>query len=726
MKGLLTDRTKDYLFILLLAIIAYWPVSFMVFSVKNDAIHYFLAMRYNTSEAIQHGYFPSWTSYINMGYPLHADMQSGVWNPVVFLMSLIRKYDIYWLQAETIITIIISGISMYHLLKYFKLNRKVVLTVSAAYMLNGYITDAGQFLNWLYAAAYLPFVFLSVIRCFDSFKIKDAFLLGLSFSLMLLSSYPADFILLFYILLAFIIIAFIRYKKQNGTRQAVRLFGRQIVISAACFIIICLPAIISYIPFIQSITRGTGVDVDTALINSLAPVNLISFATPWPTLNATWHQYTDPLIRNCYPGIVLLIFLIFFLLQKKKKSFLQKFLLGMFVFFLLFSFGKLGGIRVLSYYTLPLMNTFRHPANAKLFFIFAGQLIAAFAIHDFFTNISFNKALLRRITLVSLSIILSMMLIGFFKGHIWDSVQSLFGDESGSGKYVLKKIKDNLSFFDLLFLNAAWLTIILFTFYWLLKKEKLKKYLVPVVIAEMLIVAQGMIPLTYVRQSAPEQVQEIINRQPSGYPLPDISNTIAEYSENGMKYFDISGCLNPYNKKPGRSDYIITPANLSTQEIFWDYTAFRKKIIQYPLLYFADTFYATKDTSAFILSASLKKAAITESLILSNQTYSPDSNASILLKKFLPGKVVLETENVNPSFLVFLQNKYPNWVAYVNGQKTTIFKTNLSFMGLHLPAGRNNIEFIYKDNYLKLLGLISVLFVLSSLIYIYIPSKKEN
>ena len=49
----LNRKYQDYLFIIILALLAYWPVSFMLFSVKNDAINYFLAMRYNTSEAIQ-------------------------------------------------------------------------------------------------------------------------------------------------------------------------------------------------------------------------------------------------------------------------------------------------------------------------------------------------------------------------------------------------------------------------------------------------------------------------------------------------------------------------------------------------------------------------------------------------------------------------------------------------------------------------------------------------
>src|SRR5215203_1400281 len=140
---------KDYCFILCIIIIIYWPVALMVFSLKNDAINYFLAIRYNISDSIQNGFFPFWSSYINLGYPLHGDMQSGVWNPLVLLLSLIRKYDIYWLHTETIIVIFIAGISIYHLLKYLKLDKVITLAGSTAYLANGYIVDSGQFLNWL-------------------------------------------------------------------------------------------------------------------------------------------------------------------------------------------------------------------------------------------------------------------------------------------------------------------------------------------------------------------------------------------------------------------------------------------------------------------------------------------------------------------------------------------------------------------------------------------------
>jgi Bacterial membrane protein YfhO len=723
MKAITNSKLSDYFFIIMVAIIAYWPVSFMLFSVKNDAINYFLAMRYNTSEAIQHGYFPSWLPYINMGYPAHGDVQAGVWNPVVILMSFIRKYDIYWLQVETIVTIIISGIGMYHLLKHFKFKRNVVLTISAAYMLNGYITDSGQFLNWLYAAAYLPFVFLYAIRCFESFKIKDAFLLGLFYSFMLLSAYPSDFIQLGYILAAYIVVIFFKHQKNHSVKISAGVFVKQLAVAAISFLIICLPALISYVPFIRSIDRGSGVDLGTALTNSMAPVNFISFATPWPTLKATFNQYTDPLIRNCYPGIILLLFFILSLVSKQKKTLLHWFLFGIFLFFILFSLGKLGGIRVLSFQFLPLMDTFRHPANSKLFFVFAAQLIAAFYINDYFTLPSFNKLLLRRVTLFSIALVTTAVIISFLAGNIADTITRFFaGNED---RQSLKQLMTNLSFTDLLLLNCLLLLATLLVFYLALKKNSLKKYLLPLVVVEMLITAQLMLPLTYARTSTPKETQAILYQQPKGYPIPDANASIASFSADGMKYFDIIGCLNPYNKQPGRSDYIITPSNLSSQQNFWENIPLRNKIIQYPLFYFADTIYAVKDTTSFISSVAQNKAAI---IAFENRhTVSGQATTgNIRILKFAPGHVDIETEKADSSFLVFLQNHYPNWSAYVNGKENPLVKTNLTFMGLPLPAGKNRIEFVYKSGYLKILSSISVLYILCWFVYIYKSNKRKN
>lgn len=113
-------RNSLYYLLLLLVLvwIAYWPISFYIYSLKNDALNYFLPVRKLVSESYHHGILPLWTPYLNLGYPIHGDMQSGVWNPVVQLFSLFGSYHLYTLQLETILYVYASGAGMFYLLKY--------------------------------------------------------------------------------------------------------------------------------------------------------------------------------------------------------------------------------------------------------------------------------------------------------------------------------------------------------------------------------------------------------------------------------------------------------------------------------------------------------------------------------------------------------------------------------------------------------------------------------
>src|SRR4051812_20415090 len=89
-----------YFLLFFIGIVAYWPLSLQVFSLKNDAITYFLPFRFQISESIRNGFFPFWSPYIYTGLPLHADIQSGAWNPVVLLISLFTRYNMSVLEFE--------------------------------------------------------------------------------------------------------------------------------------------------------------------------------------------------------------------------------------------------------------------------------------------------------------------------------------------------------------------------------------------------------------------------------------------------------------------------------------------------------------------------------------------------------------------------------------------------------------------------------------------------
>lgn len=704
------QRFYPYFFLAAVAIIAYWPMSLMIFSAKNDAIHYFLAMRHNSSEMIRHALFPGWTPYINLGYPLHGDIQSGAWNPFVFFMSLLRQYDLYWLHTEIILVNIMAGVGMYRLLRYLRMDLEISLGMAIAYMLSGYMSDAGQFLNWLYAGALIPFVFHYALRATRTFQWKDAAGLGLFFSLLLLCGYPADTILCAYLLLAWFIVSLIRSARGKNRRYAIQKHLIVAGISALSFLLICLPALVSFLEFFPLVRRGAGVEWYMAASNSLAPANLVSFLYPWITLKGGAFSETDPLIRNCYMGILALVALASCFLANSRERPLQRFLAWTALVFLVFALGKFGGLRWITYQVLPMMDTFRHPANAKLFVIFAAQLLAAFSLEKIFAAPAdlkkFRIGLLLAALLSGILFILSLIMGNpgqIFRGGI----NPLNFREQWGG-------------WDLLTLNTLFLLALIVASLFFLKKYAARA-LPWLVAVEMILMVQVMMPLTYVRHYRVGRAEALLKQQPRGYPLPSLETTLAENSEGAMRYFEEIGCINPYNKRIGRADYIITPSNLASQEAFWEDSLLREEIMNRPLFYFADTVFHSSDSSGFLEYAGDRAAIWTGR----EETQATGSSGEIRMVSFGPMRMELETSSTGPGILVFMQNYYPRWTAHVNGSELEVHRMNRSFMAVMLAPGRNNLVFEYHTQDLEIMGIISLLAFLAAFSMLVIRKIKK-
>src|SRR5687767_6862056 len=97
-----------------LSCIFFWPFTFQLLSLKNDALTYYYPIRTLISDALNNGELPLWTPYINMGYPLHADLQSGAWNPVIWLFSFLTDYSLAAFHWEFLFYIAFTGIGFYY------------------------------------------------------------------------------------------------------------------------------------------------------------------------------------------------------------------------------------------------------------------------------------------------------------------------------------------------------------------------------------------------------------------------------------------------------------------------------------------------------------------------------------------------------------------------------------------------------------------------------------
>ncbi|MBZ0165860.1 MAG: hypothetical protein K8I00_03565, partial [Candidatus Omnitrophica bacterium] len=59
------------------------------------------------------------------------------------------------------------------------------------------------------------------------------------------------------------------------------------------------------------------------------------------------------------------------------------------------------------------------------------------------------------------------------------------------------------------------------------------------------------------------------------------------------------------------------------------------------------------------------------------------------LLDYTANAITFETSFREPKFLVYNDNYHPDWKAYTDGKKTPIYKANLAFKGLWIPAGRH-------------------------------------
>jgi hypothetical protein len=636
-------KTTIYSLLILLVccVLGYWPVSFSVFSLKNDALNYFLPVRYQISEAISRGFWPLWSPYFNLGYPLHGDMQSGVWNPFVQLISLFGPYTLKTLQYETLLYVYLSGVSMYFLTNQFYKNWTVCLLVSVGYMLCGFNSDSAQFLNWISATSFLPFVFLFYYRTLIEKDWKSALLAGLFLYLLFTTAYPADFILSVYLIGSLLI--WHLYNKRNRTKSNLVTQFKLHTYIFISFCLLSLPAILSYIEFLPLTERGSGASYQDVMSNSLHPSLLFSYLTPLPVWKASFANITDPLERNSYFGIItfFLATLSFFI---KSDTGLTKFVKLGFVLSTVFSFGSFGGIRAIAYNLLPLMNTFRHPANAKLFTIFFGCLLAAIALNKIQKNeISEN---LQKKVWIAISIVFVWLLIWGINGH-----HSLLSFRINNLKYFI----DTLSFSDLLLINICIQLPFIYIIYLSISKKINYKTLLFASILNCTLHSALFQPFTVVKKDSTQAIQNILNSvQVKGYPFPDLNSSIKNNSKNGDSLFNGIGTLNMYNKKIGRIPYRITPSNLLSQNSFWNKEDLKSIILKYPFFYRADT--AIKDFESKLTIQNHYIVAIDQDSIRNKVNHFQKTLFECSIIKFSPDEWVMNIKNPQNGFYTMFQN----------------------------------------------------------------------
>ena len=671
--------------------IVLWPLSLQFFTLKNDALTYYYPIRTLISDALNNGELPLWTPFINMGYPVHADMQSGAWNPVIWIFSFLTQYSLAAFHFELLFYIGCAGIGFYFLCKDLGCTRTVAYSMAFSYQFSGFMVDSVQFFTCISSACYLPFIFLFFRRMICVGRTQNALATALFLYLMFTGGYPALFIITAYLLLSYTL--FYSFFSSEKKRFAKR-FLPMAMLSLICFTLLSLPAIISFIEYMPHINRGKGQLLTTILENSMNPTTSLSLLTPFGiTANEAWLN-SSILMRNIYVGILPLTFMITaFYNQTLRNNKEVRFFFFFAVICLGMAWGSFFFLRQWAYYVLPLMNSFRHPALFRLFSIFFTVIIAALAFNAWAMKLGVEQTIFKRVLrcilivaiVVAILSLISLAEPNIFTNHVIANIKSTFTSLSFSERYLLQ--------FPFI------LSVIVLSIQFLKNNTRL---LAVLILADMAMATQFNLPITIIGAKTFEEVNELLQRNPEKFPLPG-SRSIHENSLNSLDELSLTGSKIPFSKRFGRNSYFITPGNLSTQEQFYK-SPIRNIVFENAALYFPDTVIAG---TATLYIGSYKLAFHDEGTSIPMVGKSTDKD-SIFIDNFSSNSIVATIEKKFRGLLVYQQNNYKGWIATVDGEETKILSVNISSMAINVPPGKHKIMFQYRPQHIVYAWYLSV------------------
>jgi hypothetical protein len=651
-------------------ILCFWQISLFDYTMQFDMMDQYFPFRYFIGESLSNGIIPFWNPYIYLGYPFHADPQSGFWYPLTWILGF-NGYSLYDLHIEFIFHIILAGFGFYYLLRKLKIQIYPAILFAISYQLCGFFIGNAQHFTYIIGACYIPWILGSFIQLLDTQDYRYGLALSLLFSLILSGGYPALIIILGYILILYF---FNEVFYQKSWKNPPKLFK---IIYLICFsgiltLVISSGYLYSIIENQELITRGQGVSPEKSLYMPFPPIAMISLIYPFLTAIKSAFIPSDISMTNVYSGLLAIIFFPISFIFSKWKNKIFWILIGFIC--LLASFGEFTPVRLWLYLHIPLMNLFRFPSIFRVFFIICFLVISAQGFQFYFQNKSSKLDKILSITILFLMLICGIG-IGFGiynKGgfeffHFWDYSKS-----------EIFKISDN--FQTRLIFQATIQFIFLISCYFILFKTK--KYQISLVLIFVLLdlyaTTQLNISGTIISNTKFNSMTKALEISPKNFPnrhqkLSDLITYKEEYhpSFSNQSIYLKNITDNGYN-----------PFQLKDFELFEKSTD-RKETMNYPVFYFSD---------------SIQKIP---TIITMRPNYF---EARCHINK-------IDTLNL-------LQVFHPNWHLKIDNQNTRIIKKANGLMATIIGPDNHKVVFEYKPYFLK--NLLWIQFIIQFLIIIFL------
>ncbi|MBS4016181.1 MAG: YfhO family protein [Candidatus Latescibacteria bacterium] len=713
---------------------------------------------------------PMWYNFIFNGLPTvtgpYGDMAS-----IYPFIRLVIPTHIFWTYLF-VFGVMIAGIGMYLFLKSIDISNSVSLLGAVAYMFAGNLlstTYAGHE-GRLLAAAFFPLAFFFWNKGIITHKlywfICAGAIVGISFT-------HGHFQLTYYglwVALAYLVVHLILNRKENRLRNSLKLVfyaGISVIVALAILAVNYLPFLANLAYGARGEVRG----YEFAASWALPAKELFDLIVPQFSgiLDNYWGENMFKL-HSEYFGIIILVFAVVALFIKFKER-RTAFFLGTSIVAALIALGNHTPFFKLVYYVLPGIKRFRGPSMAFYLVAFSVIVIGTIGLQYLFDYNQKKKVYDQqakrklRNSIYFIVIFFALFVIGFLLSR--NSIQSSISNQSK-----LQAFTNNISsFWSGVIIAAIFIGVCLFLIQ-RISNAKIKIMSVFVILTILIVIDQWRVNKLFLRTVEHPNVyysaDEVVNYLKNDTTLYRVHPLYYERSNDGiLDLYDIHNvggyCPNPlqsYQDFLGAEKtvmfsapnlaylnflsllnikYIITvplPDDISrydmrTQAIITDLKNFvnrpefelafngRKNVIYknnyaLPRSFITPDYKVIQDKNQIfdmLKDSNFNPAQyviLSESLSI-GQTTSEDFEWHSNITKYMPNRVILETEQNQGGFLVLSENYHPDWFCKVDGQLTKVYPAYHTLRAVYLTQGKHTVEFYYYSKYYVLGRLITVI-----------------
>ncbi|MDV7140491.1 YfhO family protein [Maribacter sp. TH_r10] len=428
-------------------------------------------------------------------------------------------------------------------------------------------------------------------------------------------------------------------------------------------------------------------------------------------------------------AIILFLFLLGLLLVKGKAKW---WLLGGVIMALLLSWGKnFGPLTDFMIDYFPLYNKFRAVSSIQVIVELCAPVLGVLAVKELLDPDVDKKEKLRALKIsffimLGIGVALFLMKGAFnFVGASDETLQRYYGDE------ILSLIRlDREAVYTNDLLRSIIFVLLAALFIWLYLKEKIKKNLLVLVLALLIVVDLVGVDLRYVNKD------DFVSKRKMAEPFPETMADKQISQDKGIyRVYNtqegINGARTSYYHKSIGGYHAAKPARL--QDLF-DFYIYKGKIeildmlnVKYVIqqneegnsvptmnpnangnAWFVDKLIAVNSANEEITALEhldSKHEAVVNTSEFSNINrfdYQTDSLATVVLTDYEPNQLIYRSSNPNAGVLVFSEMYYKNgWNAYIDGELKDHFRVDYVLRSLKVPEGEHEIVFKFEPEIVK-------------------------